>query len=78
MKTKGEVEGHLKNVSNVEIPFGYPDSSGLCNIEVINNVTMYCHNKEKFDNSSISIEATVIQDSEGKDLFRMDNYTKEG
>ena len=46
--------GSLKDTPNVEIPFGYPDSSGLCDIKVNNKeVTMKCQNKEKFDYSKI-------------------------
>ena len=62
---KGTFEdGTLKDTSDVEIPFGSPDSSGLCDIKVNGKeVTMECKNKEKFDKSSILFEQTVIQDS---------------
>ncbi len=72
---KGKVtDGELsKNeYKNVEVPFGYPDSSGLCNITVNNkDVTMNCKNKEKFDASSIMFEPTVIEDSEKNKIFKM-------
>ena len=73
---RGTFEGNLKNYSNVEIPFGFPDSSGLCDIKVKNrNVTMNCHNKEQFDYNIILVDAVIVQDSEGKGIFRLDNYT---
>ena len=73
---KGTIEsGNLSNYSNVEIPFGFPDSSGLCDITVDNKeVTMKCQNKEKFDASSIILEPTVVQDSEGNHIFKLNNY----
>ena len=72
---KGKVtEGELSNneYKNVEVPFGFPDSSGLCDITVKDkDVTMNCKNKEKFDASSIMFEPTVIQDSEKKKIFKI-------
>ena len=45
--------GSLKEISNVEIPFGSLDSSGLCQLKVNGNkVVIECHNKEKFDIST--------------------------
>ena len=68
--------GILEDASNVEIPFGYPDSSGLCDIKVNNkDVTMKCQNKEKFDYSNILFEPIVVHDSEGKDIFKLNSYT---
>ena len=68
--------GSLKDASNVEIPFGYPDSSGLCQLKVEGNkVKMDCHNKEKFDVSTIMFEQNVIKDSEGNYLFNLNSYT---
>ena len=74
---KGEFDnGNLNDASNVEIPFGYPDSSGLCDIKVNNKeVTMKCQNKEKFDYSKILFEQIAVHDSEGKDIFKLNNYT---
>ena len=76
---KGTFEdGTLEDASDVEIPFGSPDSSGLCDIKVNGNeVTMKCNNKEKFDKSSILFEQTVIQDSKGKEIFILSNYTNQ-
>ena len=68
--------GILEDASNVEIPFGYPDSSGLCDIKVNNkDVTMKCQNKEKFDYSNVLFEPIVVHDSEGKDIFKLNSYT---
>jgi hypothetical protein len=70
--------GSLKDTSNVEIPFGYPDSSGLCHLKVNGNkVLMDCHNKEKFDVSTIMFEQKLIKDSEGNYLFNLNNYTNQ-
>ena len=76
---KGSFEdGTLEEASDVEIPFGSPDSSGLCDIKVNGKeVTMECNNKEKFDKSSILFEQTVIQDSKGKEIFILSNYTNQ-
>jgi hypothetical protein len=70
--------GSLKDTSNVEIPFGFPDSSGLCHLKVDGNkVLMDCHNKEKFDVSTIMFEQKLIKDSEGNYLFKLNNYTNQ-
>lgn len=46
--------GTLESQKNIEIPFGVPDSTGLCDINVNGeNVEMDCHYKEKFSTSSI-------------------------
>jgi hypothetical protein len=73
---KGKVtDRELNNYSNVVIPFGSPDSNGLCDITVNNkDVTMKCHNKEKFDISSIIIETQVIQDSENKEILKLNSF----
>ena len=68
-------EGELKDFSNAEVPFGSPDSTGLCDIKVNGKeVTMNCHNKEKFDISSIIFEPSVIKDSQSKEIFKLENY----
>ena len=74
---KGNLDnGTIEDASNVEIPFGYPDSSGLCDIKVNNKeITMTCQNKEKFDYSNVLFEPTVVQDSEGLDIFKLNSYT---
>jgi len=70
--------GSLKDTSNVEIPFGYPDSSGLCQLKVNGNkVVLDCHNKEKFDISTIMFEQSLIKDSEGNYLFNLNSYTNQ-
>ena len=73
---KGIVKkGDLSNYNNVEIPFTSPDSTGLCDITVIDkNVTMNCQNKEKFDISSIVFSPSVIQDFNNKEIFKLDDY----
>ena len=73
---KGKVtDGELNSHSNVVVPFGSPDSNGLCDITVNNKeVTMKCNNKEKFDISSIIFEQQVIQDSENKEILKLNGY----
>ena len=74
---KGNLDGGiLEDTSNVEIPFGYPDSSGLCDIKVNNKeITMTCQNKEKFEYSNVLFEPTVVHNSEGIDIFKLNSYT---
>ena len=76
---EGIIEGgKLNNTSKVEIPFGFPDSSGLCNISVNNKeIYIYCQNKEKFSISPIIFETILVKDSLGKDLFKLNNYTNQ-
>ena len=70
--------GSLKDTSNIDIPFGSPDSSGFCQLKVNGNkVVMDCHNKEKFDVSTIMFEQRLIKDSEGNFLFNLNNYTNQ-
>ena len=74
---KGKVSsGELTDHSNVEIPFGYPDASGLCDVKVNDkDVTMNCKSKDKFEASSIMFESTVLQDSENKEIFQINEFT---
>ena len=68
-------DGELNSHSNVVVPFGSPDSKGLCDITVNNKyVTMKCNNKEKFDVSPIILESQVIQDSENKEILKLNSY----
>ena len=70
--------GTLEDATGVEIPFGSPDSSGLCDIKVSEKtVTMECNNKEKFGKSSILFEQTVIKNSNGEEIFILSNYTNQ-
>lgn len=70
--------GSLNDTSDVEVPFGYPDSAGLCQLKVNGNkVSMDCHNKEKFDVSTIMFEQKLIKDSEGNYIFKLNNYTNQ-
>jgi hypothetical protein len=73
---KGTVKGKgLHNTKGAIIPFSFPDSSGLCDIEVNgDNVTMKCYNKEKFKHSSIILGQTIIQDSNKKEIFILNSY----
>ena len=67
--------GSLNDASDVEVPFGYPDSAGLCQLKVNGNkVSMDCHNKEKFDVSTIMFEQKLVKDSEGNYIFKLNNY----
>ena len=61
--------------NNVEIRFSMPESSGLCEININDNIKMTCENKEKFDVSQILIERQVIQDQNGNGLFIINSYT---
>ena len=61
--------------NNVEIRFSMPESSGLCEININDNIKMTCKNKEKFDVSQILIERQVIQDQNGNGLFIINSYT---
>ena len=70
-KINGKVEGTLTDQSEVEIPFGYPDSSSLCDVKVSGQtVNMNCHNKDKFEASSIVFENSVIENK-----FKLNEYT---
>ena len=61
--------------NNVEIRFSMPESSGLCEININDNIKMTCENKEKFDVSQILIERQVVKDQNGNGLFIINSYT---
>ena len=63
--------------NNIEIPFSYPDSSGLCNITVEDNNTfnMVCQNKEEFEASTIMFDTMIVKDSNNKEIFKLIEYT---
>ena len=68
-KTSTKYEG-------VEIPFGSPDSSGLCDISISGkDVTMDCNNKQKFDITQVLFEQTIVKDKEGKAIFILNSYS---
>jgi len=70
--------GTLESQKNIEIQFGTPDSTDLCDINVNGeNVEMDWHNKEKFFSSSILFEHNIIKDSDGKELFILNSYTNQ-
>ena len=63
-----------KNYSNVNISIAVPESSSLCYIKINDkNIEMICENNDKFYKRTMLIERQVIQDSEGKALFFIDN-----
>jgi hypothetical protein len=66
----------LKNkYQNVEMRLSIPESSSLCKVNVKNIITMTCENKDKFDESQILIEKSVIKDQEGNDIFIVNSFT---
>ena len=70
-KINGKVEGTLTDQSEVELQFAYPDSSSLCDVKVSGQtVNMNCHNKDKFEASSIVFENSVIENK-----FKLTEYT---
>ena len=61
--------------SNVTLRMSVPESNGLCEINIKNkSLEMVCENTEKFYMSNILIERQPIQDSEGKEIFIIDNF----
>jgi len=75
-KVVEDKNNQLKNkYNNVEIRFSMPESSGLCEIIINDNVSMTCENKEKFDTSQILVERNVVQDQEGNDIFIINSFT---
>jgi len=66
----------LKNkYQNVEMRLSIPESSALCSINVNDIITMTCENKDKFDESQILIEKSVIKDQKGNDIFIVNSFT---
>ena len=66
----------LKNkYQNVEMRLSIPESSSLCQININYIITMTCENKDKFDESQILIEKSVIKDQEGNDIFIVNSFT---
>ena len=54
------------------------NSIGLCEVNINKddkNITIICQNKDKFDISQIRIEKSLIQDSEGNNIFQIRSYT---
>ncbi|MBR4260795.1 MAG: hypothetical protein IKQ33_02430, partial [Clostridia bacterium] len=70
-------KGTLEDTSDITIPFGTADSSGLCKMTVGNDKTVRfdCENKELFSITPIAFETMIIEDSNGKVLFKLNNYT---
>ena len=64
-----------ENYSNITLRMALPESNGFCEVNIKDkNVEMICENSEKFYMSKIFIERHAIQDSEGKEIFFIDNF----
>ena len=64
--------------SNINIFLSSTESIGLCEVNINKddkNITIICQNKDKFDISQIRIEKSLIQDSEGNNIFQFRSYT---
>ena len=64
--------------SNINIFMSSTNSIGLCEVNINKddkNITIICQNKDKFDISQIRIEKSLIQDSEGNNIFQIRSYT---
>ena len=64
--------------SNINIFMSSTNSIGLCKVNINKddkNITIICQNKDKFDISQIRIEKSLIQDSEGNNIFQIRSYT---
>ena len=68
--------GNLKNeYSDVEIKFSLPETSGICEINIQDkNLNMTCQNTENFYITQVFIERQVVQDSEGNEIFFIENF----
>ena len=64
---------------NITIPFSNPDSSGLCQIEASNEVTIKCHSTEEFSATEVIIPSQVIYDKDDTTpLFKIsDDVTRQ-
>ena len=70
-KTKGILD---KTYKNVEIRFSFPESSGLCQIDIDKKIIMICENKEQFEISQILIERNIVKDQKGNGLFIINSF----
>ena len=71
-KTKGVLDNKY---NNIEIRFSFPESSGLCQINIDKKIIMTCENKEQFEISQILIERNIIKDKNGNHLFIINSFT---
>jgi hypothetical protein len=63
--------------SDIKVLLSSTESIGLCEVEINKNdknVTMICQNSDKFDLSQIRIEKSIIKDSEGNGIFKINSY----
>ena len=72
---KGDITGTLNNADNITIQLYYPESSGLCALNVENNkAVINCENAEDFSVSTIMIYPQIIFDKYGTTpLFKFTN-----
>ena len=67
--------------SDISIYLSSPDSIGTCDITTIkdnntnSNIALNCLNQEKFSLSQILLETTVIKDSNGSNIFRLNSFS---
>ena len=80
-KLEGNISDSTKlnsNYSNIEITFSYPESIGLCEIDINKSnkkINMTCQNREKFEISQIIIDRSLIQNSKGENIFFINSFS---
>jgi predicted outer membrane repeat protein len=63
------------NYSDVWLKFAVPETRGLCEITIKDkNMTMTCQNEENFYITQVFIERQAVQDSEGNEIFFIENF----
>ena len=75
-KIEGTFDGALEKATDITIPFDTPDSSGLCELEIVDssNFILNCENKEQFDVSEMMLSPQAVYDKTGKKtLFKISN-----
>jgi hypothetical protein len=64
--------------SNINLLLSSTNSIGLCEVHINKddkNITIICQNSDKFKMSQIRIEKSLIQDSEGNNIFQIRSYS---
>jgi hypothetical protein len=64
--------------SNINLLLSSTKSIGLCEVNINKddkNITIICQNSDKFEMSQIRIEKSLIQDSEGNNIFQIKSYS---
>ena len=64
--------------SNINLLLSSTKSIGLCEVNINKddkNITIICQNSDKFKMSQIRIEKSLIQDSEGNNIFQIKSYS---